>query len=70
MDEEPVVSLLASCLRCGRMFMCNPLAVPAIRGEPLCRECFELLNAHRVALGFQPWELSPDAYEPLPASEL
>lgn len=58
------MSLIADCLRCGRMFAANAGLVPNIKGKPLCRECIELLQAQRLEQGLEPWFIHPEAYEP------
>jgi hypothetical protein len=63
------------CINCGRVFSFNPHKVPstsAVTGsrEPVCRPCFDRLNAKRVELGLEPWPMMPGAYEPMPEEEL
>ena len=63
------------CLGCGRVFSFNPHRVPsstAVTGtrEPICRNCFDMINANRVGRGLEPFELRDDAYDPLPENEL
>jgi hypothetical protein len=62
---------------CHRPFSFNPHKVPsssALTGtrEPICRLCFDRLNALRVKRGgLEPFpEPLPGAYEPLPEDEL
>lgn len=70
-----VMMLLAACWGCGGMFSSNPSLVPSVRvkdgqldpngtREPLCRECVEKINAHRVSVGLEPFAIHPEAYEP------
>lgn len=64
-----------ACIGCGRLFMFNPVRVPstsAVTGtrEPLCRTCFERINAHRVSQGLAAFPLAADAYEACDESEL
>ena len=66
-DDSAVA--LGPCIGCKRPFVYNPVAVPStseITGEraPLCKECFDKINAARVARGDAPFEIRPDAYEP------
>jgi hypothetical protein len=70
-----VVQGFGACIACGRPFFFNPLRVPsttALTGkrEPLCRECFDLINAKRVAAGQAPFDSFPDAYDPIDEAEL
>ena len=69
--------LLVTCLRCRLPFGCNPHRVPSIRvtpggpREPLCRACFDVLQAVRVEKGLEPWpEPLPGAYEAIAEEEL
>jgi hypothetical protein len=66
--------LLSPCLRCGRVFACNPRKVPAIRirgeKEPLCRDCYHHLARVRKAHGLPVLPLDPEAYEPIDEGEL
>jgi hypothetical protein len=59
---------IGPCIGCGRLFHFNPLRVPscsAITGkrEPLCRDCVDLVNPHRIANGLSPIVPLPGAYE-------
>jgi len=64
----------APCANCGVSFGCNPNKVPSVRidgvREPICLVCIGLLNAERRDMGLLPFVPEPDAYEPLPESEL
>jgi hypothetical protein len=69
------VFAMGACITCGRLFSFNPNAVPsttALTGErePLCRVCVDAINEKRATLGLPPFAILPDAYEPLPESEL
>ena len=65
---------LGECIRCNRVFAFNPVKVPSIRvegvREPICHPCFDYLNALRVGLGHEQWELPEHAYEPCDDEEL
>jgi hypothetical protein len=64
----------SACYGCGRPFAYNPHHVPSIRilgaREPICQGCVDLANPLRIKNGLDPIEPHPDAYEPLPESEL
>jgi len=67
----------SACICCRRVFSYNPHKVPSTRAfsqggqrEPVCRSCFDLINAKRQEQGLEPFELQPDAYEPLREEEL
>jgi hypothetical protein len=75
MSEGGFVFAMGACLCCGKTFSFNPHKVPSSsavtgRREPICRGCFDAINTKRKAQGLPPFELQPDAYEPLPESEL
>jgi hypothetical protein len=61
---------MGACIGCGRVFTFNPESVPsstAITGtrEPICETCMHRINDWRRANGLQPFEILPDAYEPV-----
>jgi hypothetical protein len=63
------------CIGCGILFTFNPVKVPsssAITGqrEPICRPCFDRINARRKQMGLAPFPLHPDAYEACEEGEL
>lgn len=69
------VFVVGRCIRCNQVFNFNPHYVPSTsevtgRREPLCQACFNVLNEKRKQLGLEPNVLHPEAYEPLPESEL
>jgi hypothetical protein len=69
------VFAMGGCICCGRLFSFNPNSVPstsAITGsrEPVCQSCMAVINERRAAAGLEPFPILPDAYEPLPESEL
>lgn len=63
------ISVLTPCVRCKQPFTCSPTKVPSIRvggkgpREPVCPECFEVLNNLRVEMGLPKWTLPKGAYE-------
>lgn len=66
---------IGPCCGCGEMITFNPNKVPSLRvhgnREPLCRVCFGKWNEiHRVSKGLPPEPLAPDAYSPIPESDL
>lgn len=64
----------SACVGCGRPFAYNPHHVPSIRvngeREPVCQMCVDLANPLRIKNGLDPIVPHPDAYEPLPESDL
>lgn len=62
------------CFGCGQPFAFNPARVPSINigGErwPVCIDCVDLANEIRIANGLPIIVPAPDAYEPMPESEL
>ena len=64
----------AACAGCGRLFTFNPNKVPSIvidgKREPVCKSCIDAANPKRIAMGYAPFVIQPDAYEPLPEEEL
>lgn len=64
----------SACVGCGLPFAYNPHLVPSLRlngvREPVCRQCVELANPMRVKNGLDPIVPHPDAYEPMPESDL
>jgi hypothetical protein len=66
---------MSPCISCDRVFTYNPHKVPSTRAltgqrKPICRRCMDLINAKRRELKLVPFEIHPDAYEPLPEGEL
>ncbi len=58
---------MGKCIACGRMIQFNPRKVPSIKGEPVCRSCFER-GCH-----LHPDAPKPDisgAYEPVSEDEV
>lgn len=55
---------IASCYVCRKTFSFNPHLVPSYQGEPICRDCMELVNAVRKERGLTPHPIPEDAYEP------
>jgi hypothetical protein len=71
------VFVLTECAACRRTITCNPHRVPSLRREPsgpklpICRSCFDKWNEiHRTSKGLEPMPIHPDAYEPIPETEL
>jgi len=62
-----VLTLIADCVLCGRMFTANPDLVPSIRVSgtrgSICRPCIGKVNRERAARGLQVWPIHPDAYD-------
>jgi hypothetical protein len=62
------------CFGCGRPFSFNPHSVPSIGvhgvREPVCQACVDRVNPDRIRDGLPPIVPLPDAYDPLPESEL
>lgn len=56
--------LMAPCFGCGKTFASNPDFVPSHNDQPVCRDCMELVNAQRLAMGMEPHVIHPEAYEP------
>lgn len=54
-----------SCLACGNLFTFNPEKVPSKDGEPICKQCMDLINELRAERGEDPFLVPPDAYEPV-----
>jgi hypothetical protein len=66
---------MGPCISCGRVFTYNPHKVPSSsavtgRREPICRGCIDAINAKRREMKLAPFEIQPDAYEPLSEGEL
>ena len=69
------VFVFGECYACGRPFTFNPIRVPSVRDErgvkqPLCRECVEYVNREREKAGKPPFDIPPDAYEPVSEEEV
>jgi len=66
--------MMGNCINCGQQFSFNPHKVPSVRingkREPVCRQCIEAANPERIKRGLPPFEIHPDAYEPIPEEEL
>jgi hypothetical protein len=58
-----VVSLVATCFGCGRLFMSNPSSVPSYENQPICRDCIVIVNERRRVRGHPLWPVADDAYE-------
>jgi hypothetical protein len=58
-------TLTAKCLFCEQAFVSNPNHVPSIDGEPICRDCVDLVNRQRKESGLDSFPIHPKAYEPL-----
>lgn len=62
------VSCIGHCVSCNRLFSFNPERVPSLRlypdgeREPVCLDCFNLINQARVAQGKSANVLTPGAY--------
>jgi len=60
----------SACFGCKRIFAYNPEWVPSIRDpktcekEPVCRQCIDAANPHRIANGLEPIQVHPLAYTP------
>ena len=69
-----LVAVWSACGGCGRVFSYNPHRVPSVRVDgvrvPICRDCIEAANPVRVERGLEPFQVHPDAYEPIPEGEL
>jgi hypothetical protein len=61
------MSLIAECVRCNRVFTCNPDLVPSVRingvKEPICKDCIEPINKLRAKLGNELIKPLPGAYD-------
>jgi hypothetical protein len=62
------MSCMGECIMCRRLFSFNPDLVPSVRvrgaREPICRDCVERANPHRIANKLEPIHILPGAYEP------
>lgn len=59
-----VTFAVGSCFVCRRVFSFNPERVPSFEGEPICRECLNVVNGERRANGVPEWPVLPGAYDP------
>lgn len=69
------MTLLAQCISCMKLFLCNHALVPSIRvdnqgypdpqgeREPVCKACIDMANRFRQQQGLPPFRYHPDAYE-------
>jgi len=69
------MTLLAQCISCKQLFLCNAALVPSIRvndqgvpdphgeREPVCKACIDMANRFRQQQGLAPFRYHPDAYE-------
>jgi hypothetical protein len=62
------MTAIGPCISCGRIFSFNPDLVPsstAITGqrEPVCEGCMKIINEKRKAMGLEPFEILPGAYD-------
>jgi hypothetical protein len=69
------VQAFGPCIACGHTFGFNPLRVPsttALTGErePICRSCFDAINAKRTAAGLEAFPVAADAYDAIDEGEL
>jgi hypothetical protein len=68
------VMVVGTCCACNKPCSFNPHFVPSIPVEgikqPVCQDCIINGNRERVKLGLKPHFVHPQAYEPLPESEL
>jgi hypothetical protein len=72
------VYVMGPCFSCRRIFSYNPKHVPSIPShlsgtgtrEPVCLECINQANPHRIKNGLPPIVPHPEAYDPLPEEEL
>jgi hypothetical protein len=72
---EGWVYAMGACICCKGIFSFNPHRVPStsvITGskEPICFRCITIINENKAKSGMPLWPVHPDAYEPLPESEL
>ena len=58
------VFALGPCCCCHSVFSFNPDLVPSFKGDPICRDCIELINRKRAELGNPLWPIPPGAYDP------
>jgi hypothetical protein len=67
------VSVLGDCYVCRKPFTFHPHKVPSTRvngvREPICRECIEMVNEKRKAIGSPLIEVLPGAYDPADESD-
>ena len=64
--------VLGECYTCHKMIMFSASHVPSLPAnltttgekEPVCRECIEFANPHRVENGLPEIVIHPDAYLP------
>ena len=54
--------MIGHCLGCKRQIVFNPVRVPSLNNEPVCRECIEKANPIRIKNGLEPITIHPDAY--------
>ena len=70
-EEEEIVALgVGSCAICRKSFGFNPLNVPSIDNQPICKECIDKANVIRKSKGLKPVTYGKDAYGPVDAREL
>ena len=81
-DYDPHVIAFGVCFACGNSFSFNPRRVPsipigpdghpAIGGDrkPICRACATMANTVRKDSGLPLWDVSDEAYGPMPEAEL
>jgi hypothetical protein len=69
-------TLYSNCFFCKDTFGCNPHKVPSTRRAPdapreaICSPCMDELNRQLLEAGKPPHPVHPDAYEPIPESQL
>ena len=52
------------CYGCRKYFSCNVSMAPNHKGEPICADCFAVVNYRRACANLPLWSVPPDAYEP------
>jgi hypothetical protein len=61
---------IGPCLVCHKHFGYNPRRVPSKQNEPVCNGCMNHVNRKREQLGLEPFQIHPEAYEPVSEAEL
>ena len=61
---------MSECWICEKKFMYNPKLVPSFEGQPVCKDCIEIVNKKRKAKGYDLWPVAEGAYDPCDESEL
>ena len=60
----------SNCFACKRVFGFNPNTVPALNGQPICKNCVDLANPRRKANGLAPIHYDNETYAPIDEEEL